>query len=683
MVTFLSPDGRQTVDSRGFEDDGKLRQMGYTAVDKQKVYTGAVEKAYSGWKYDAEAIGLGAMQGVPGLTGATLNLLPQDTAQKLATEIQNSATAHPWLTSGTALATGAGLIAASGGLGVAGSVGTTALLQTAAIDGTANVLLGAGSRFDSRAINHALSPQGEEKINAESGHEWVLDAAIGAGIPIVGGLVAKGFKSLSKVAGEIRDTQLQKSILDRAESSQVMYQGRQHELWQTVEGNQWHNLPREQVASEIKGKLDFAASTMEAVKKAATVPLSANESGALANTLSGLLDKSGLEDQAIKLGIEGATVGKLHDLRRDIDAKIDYKAFAKDPVGSGMANLVDARETASGAINFALQAQDPLMADSWVNTNKQYSNLKILGDVFKTGKAAPVTSGGTFWKDAAMFVSVGRLAGWGAVTKMVTGARAASKIADKFSTGAFAESASTFANLFDNASGRLGRVFEKNFYGTPVADSTLQNVSEVNKRTQDFNLITAAISHSVRNQQMAAGKIQQAYTKAGASDEIAARFTAQAMAKNTFLASKIPQLPGSSLQYVVPSPGEPSSQQQQTFNRYFDAVHDPASVLANPTKEGVEVMNRFYPDILASTQAHLVSEMRSGKPMTLDQQQYASTLLQAPVSALTDPATYSIMQTARQFVQQQIQQQQAQMQQAKKGSPQTTSQPTRTQALEG
>jgi hypothetical protein len=678
-TSFLSPDGRQILDSRGGTDDGRLRALGWHAVDRGEVTKGAIEKSYNSWQDDAEAIGIGAMQGVPGLTGTVANLLPTDTAQKFAAEITNEGVAHPYLTTGAQLATGAGIIAATGGLGEAGlaatgAVGTSAFLQSAAFNAAGNVVIGAGSRFDARAINHALSPAGEEKMQAETGHEWLVDAAIGAAVPAVTGVAAKAFKGMAAIAEEVKNSQLQKSILDHVKLSDSQYAGRQSELWQMVEGNNWHNMDREEVSLAVKNRLATATTEMNSIKKAAVTPLSASEAGAYANVIgTHLASEPDLAQKIIAKGLNGLDVETLHGIRQDIASSIDWRQAAKDP--TKQQGLQDGYEYTKGVINTLLQKNDPLLADSWMTVNKNYSDLATLQGVFKTGRAqAPV--GNSFWKDLAMITGIGRMLGWTKAAIWAAQGKNAGNVLSKFQNGAFAESAGSMAKLFDKTAGRLAGALQKNFYGIAAAPGVIQNIQSTRQLDNNYDIIAASVAAATKDVGTASGRMMQAYTQAGAPDEIASRLVTQAVAKNSFLASKIPQPGGSDLGYIMPTTNAVSRQEQENFLRYYETIHDPVQFVENPTPQGFEAMQKFYPDMLQNTQTHLLQKIRSGDPLSLQQQTYATKVLQTPVSALTSPNTYRNMQSARQMVAQLQQQQQQQAQQASKGQGGSNSQPS-------
>lgn len=665
-ITFISPDGRQLVDSRGETDDSRLRAMGYHAVDRQDVTRKIIEKNYNTWKDDAEAIGIGAMQGLPGLTGTIEKLLPESAAQKLAAQINAESIAHPILTTAAQLGTGAALISATGGLGAAalettGAVGTAAFLQTAAFNAAGSVAMGAGTRFDARAVRHALSPAGEEKINAETGHEWLIDAAIGAAIPVVSGVAAKAFRGLAKVAEETRNSQIQKSILDQVKMSEAQYAGRQSEIWQMVEGNNWHNMPHDKVSLAVKNQLSVTAKQMEAIEKTATQSLRVKQGIEYADLMGNYLaDNPKLAKKIVDKSLAGElSVKALGEFRQKLRESINWIEFAKNP--AGQQNLVDAHELTSRTINGLLQQNDPLLADSWMNANKQYSDLALLQGVFKQGKVAgPVSN--SMWKDIAMITGIGRVLGWAKAAMWAVQGKNITRTFEKFANGGFAETAQNLTQVFDRTSQRFSNAILENFHGLAMAPQVVRDV-ETAKPEKNYDVVAAAITTAAKNTELASANIMHAYTKAGMPDELAARFTQQALAKNSFLASKLPQPSGASLGYIMPSDAQPSPQQQQNFFRYYDAIHDPVSVLKNPTSEGLETMQNFYPDLLQSTQNHVFEYARSGAPLTLQQQKYAAAILGTPVSSLTDPSTYRNMQTARQMVSQQQAAKQAQLHQ--------------------
>lgn len=82
-----------------------------------------------------------------------------------------------------------------------------------------------------------------------------------------------------------------------------------------------------------------------------------------------------------------------------------------------------------------------------------------------------------------------------------------------------------------------------------------------------------------------------------------------------FLNSKIPQNTGSTF---LSSPKKASSQQRESFNRYYQAVNEPASALdqvkeGNLTSQTMEALNAVHPNLLADMRKTVVSQLNPEK----------------------------------------------------------------------
>lgn len=217
-------------------------QAGYARPFARDLAHERLLKQYSGWDSTLKATGLGFLHGVP-LFDTALTSLQADGGKAYAEASRNLAEANPFASGVGQLAGGVGGVALAaaapellaGGLGEAGAVGAAGeamagaptaagAVEAAAApvsraaqagqfaleagkSGAINVAAGAAGQIDEHALNHALDPEGQEKLQMSMGG-LLADFALGIGGHAVvsgAGAIFKGAAhGLEHVAESIR-----------------------------------------------------------------------------------------------------------------------------------------------------------------------------------------------------------------------------------------------------------------------------------------------------------------------------------------------------------------------------------------------------------------------------------------------------------------------------------------------
>lgn len=137
-----------------------------------------------------------------------------------------------------------------------------------------------------------------------------------------------------------------------------------------------------------------------------------------------------------------------------------------------------------------------------------------------------------------------------------------------------------------------------------------------------------------------------------------------------FLNSKIPK-PQS--KYPLSEPFEPSASQKDQFNRYYEAVNDPLSVLSSVkdgsiSNEQIEALQAVYPHLLSEMRSNVVQNLNPNKDIPYSTKIALAKFLNTPLDASMTPQSMMSNQIALNGPQQSAQG----MQKAPKGKEKTT-----------
>ena len=131
-----------------------------------------------------------------------------------------------------------------------------------------------------------------------------------------------------------------------------------------------------------------------------------------------------------------------------------------------------------------------------------------------------------------------------------------------------------------------------------------------------FDKIASQIKEITTNPELALNKVANATKDFGIhAPTLAAKVGGTMMAAANFLASKLPAQDAPS---IGTKPYQPSSTELARFNRYYNTVNKPLSILKEldagiVTQEGLEAMQAVHPKLLQSMQSELLDQFTSHK----------------------------------------------------------------------
>lgn len=214
-------------------------KAGYATPIARDVAHERLLKQYSGWADTLTAGALGAVHGIPLADTTIESYLPPDLGEKYAQTSKIYEEANPFASGVGKIAGGLGGFVAGAeipkalGLGEAaiagGDAATTAVAAAdtsrfskaadfargAVKSGAINAAVGAAGQLDEAALNHAIDPEGHEKLNMSMGG-LLADFALGAGAHIGLSAIGKIFKGAGHGLDYVADSIRAKGIADTA-----------------------------------------------------------------------------------------------------------------------------------------------------------------------------------------------------------------------------------------------------------------------------------------------------------------------------------------------------------------------------------------------------------------------------------------------------------------------------------
>lgn len=140
---------------------------------------------------------------------------------------------------------------------------------------------------------------------------------------------------------------------------------------------------------------------------------------------------------------------------------------------------------------------------------------------------------------------------------------------------------------------------------------------------KDFPVYSKVLAETQANPEMVTSRVANFGT-----DDLQGAAHQTALAAHNFLYEKMPKNP-------LPNPMnpdepyKPSRSELASFNRYYAAVYDPASVLRNPTPEGLEALQTIYP-ALYNDMIQAVASHYAGKGLGHKESEFLSNFLDMP-----------------------------------------------------
>lgn len=505
-----------------------------------------------------------------------------------------------------------------------------------------NTVLGQVYRIDNAAIEHALDPQGQEKI-LFSASDSLLDAAVGAAIPA-------GLKGLGKALGgtgkylEAKSlTMFRDAVLKDSQIESIARQGR--------------TAAYQNVLYPLIGKSE------EQIFNTTSTAIKTSEQGL--NIIKGRFKQALLtdEDKTNILSQVEKVLGNTHDpvyqdvmnlVRRkkvDLDSlqrlgkKISDKRIVWDgdwSPGGNNSIYRDARAVISDFGSTLIDRHDlggvGEFSTQWKNLNQVYSDNALIlnglrsrtgqgaGDLISraaSAAAAGAVLSGVGVANAGLLSSAARAGGW--------------SVLHHVKAQHIAPVANTLGKLFQGADARISKAVIAGLYGIPSQAHKAYN-------QLNFDETAAAISLAGQDPSATMAKLHDHLSEAEVAQEIAVPLVQAQVAGIAHLKASLPKR-NDAPDMATRSQGDPV--QQHRWLEQVRTFKDPTHGIASPTADNLRILKQFYPQTLFAAQQALYTQIAKNPSLPSESRQWASKLLERPVSNLDAPTFSQTLSDAR------------------------------------
>ena len=718
LVKMISPDDYRVYGVPASQRDAYVK-AGYVEPT-QHIDSKQIEEHFSGAWGAGKSFMFSTLAGVPFAKTVIAGVSDEQNAKWFQENFDAAAREHPVLDfAGHALGTvatvaaggaairaldaGLGLgVAASEALGGAGAAGAGTAANAARAAGTAykvgaqqlaggqglvdaaisgaitNTALGQIARIDDAALNHAADPAGKEKIVFDL-NSTLLDAALGAALPVTLGGAGKALGYMGDKLGP-RGQQMMRDAITKAHAADsVGRQGRTAEL--NVKLDEILASGRKNPWEFVKSKLSIAENDLENVKAALKYP---NLNRADTDGLKSALRKTlGNNDKlyrkiADNLKKEVWTIDDMKEINKTIYDQIVFNEptlraaenarymKAAEVIKNGTAKLIaDLDPSPNGAMSqrWATAMKDFSewsLAAAAVNKRVEIRSIKEVLTNIASGSATAGLAGGMFGAFGGTAAAAAGGAGY-AGFKNITSLH-------------YGQALKGLSSFFKATDTKLARAVEAGLYGLPAQ---MHNVYSEHRYEDLASKVSAAKANPEKSFQNLRTHLDTLKLPEDEANEIALTQHAQLQ----FLGSK---LPGRMTGPDVASQGQPDPVQQRRFIGQVRTMQDPTYGLLYPTKTNMEVLQRFYPNLLFNAQQAIHSQLQRNPNMPAASKMWSSRVLGRPLNNLSSPTFSSMLQQARQAAAQQDQQGAAQRPGASRSSSSGGNSPqTRLDELQG
>ena len=638
------------------EQDQDARMMGYVPAKAADVNVENTKKEYGHW-YDAPvAFGAGAIAGIPGLTATVNALAPEEYANNFNQNLQNYATANPATTaagnvagavgSALALPVVAGAVAPGLAAGAVAGIGNTLgvsanaarLLGGAALGAAENAGSGIAYKFDQAALQHADTPEGQDKIFEHVGMDALTDAAIGAAIPVGAAALGKAFRSAGKALNAAGTENMLRANMTAEGIEKIAQQAKATPIATFLEQEGLLGVPAAKARPKIVAKIEGLEKQFNVIKSQATTPLDSVGAVNLENALGSALEGTDVKVPELLRGVAGdadLNVSRLHSIRQQLDAKIDWSDLT-NPVAQ---KLNTGRDIVSNYINVALDANDAVLggglAQQWKNVNREYHYLHLVNSSMQKAAKAQEEQGLSWWLKPTGLVLGHALAG-----NLAFVAEGAAVLKRAYQTGRLGGVARSLGKVFTNADTALSAAVNKKFYGIGVLPGTAKPASAA-----DYNMKTAKMRYLAGKQDVAVPAMAKALTEAGLPPEVSDPIVQRQVAIAQHLNRKMQRSPFATS--VSQMPWKPSADSIAVWNGLYNTAHDPKEWIADPSPEKTEMAMIAYPGIVQKTREIVLKHLAETPEAPMQTRIWATQLIGAPVEPLMDPSLYAILDMAR------------------------------------
>lgn len=637
--------------------------MGYRTAGAQDIQHAEIKKQYQGWVGTGEAFGAGAVSGIPGAMPVATTIAdyvggnPDGTAANWVNGLQQ---AHP---TASALGETAGAVAAySTGEGLLAEAGLegAGLVAQASRSGIVNALLGYGKKEDNLILQHAMSPAGDEHVFADLGMDDVMNAAIGAAVPVGVRGLSRAAGLLGKAGDSLAAVKDKGAILDLQKVNEHFEAARGEAVMQTFENKGYAEMTEKEVRKDIIKRLPDLEAQYNEIKANATEPLPASYTGILADSIGNHFPGELAPQGAALVGkitdSPALTIEDLHGLRQDIDRQINWAKPTQ--VDSA---LYGARGEVDKAMQAALDANDALTngarAPQWKAIDKEYSHLKSIQTAIGSPDKAWQIPGladlvPEQYQGFAKLASTVMHFKTGFVSK---GLAESINFASRMMNGEYAASARGLGKVFNKQASVWSKAVAAGLYGAPEAAIQF---NQSKRQHEDFDQLNAKSKWVMNNPSDAAANIQGHLAGTGADPQTATKMTSKVVAINAYLQGQLPQNPQAAS--IIPTHAYMPEEMKRDWVDLYNTAQDPTNAIANPTPANMKLIQQFYPEFHSNTTQAIMAQLQKNPDLPLESRMFASRWLGVPVDNLTSPDMYRMIQMGREaFAAKQAQAQQS------------------------
>lgn len=683
-VQMISPQDMRVYTVKAGQE-GEYKNAGYVPV-QSNIDQAQIHEHFSGWAGAGKSFLFSTLHGIPFATAAYSAVTDKEHAEWLQEQYAAAEREHPLLdvagrlTGGAAaiygagaavgaLGLGAGAAAAAGGaeaagLGAeaAGAVGAGAeaigagaaeapllsfaapTIRGAAVKGAvASAALGHIARIDDSALAHAADPEGKEKIQWGLNENDLIDAAFGAAVPVALGTVGKTLGYLGKQLNSKGLGVIYRAMTKAGSMAEMERQGRlgdvQQKLTQVIEQNREN--PYAYVASQVK----IAGNDMESLKaKIGYASLDHADTAAVKESLYKSLGKDNRVYRRIRsfLDKEAWTVDDMQKLNEKIYKEVEFNEIGQRAEEN--AAYLDAADQVKKGMLRVFQLNDPTsdqqMAQSWAIKMKQYSDWSLLKSIVKrnhtpatlmTTLSRMASGGATGFLSGTLFGAFG-----GPIN--AAGSSAAYAAVNSIEPTHYGRAMIMLGKAFKGVDSKLTSAVEAGLYGAPALIRNLHPRS-------DYGSVASKLSAIRQDPETAFVNIRTALQEQGIPEHMADDGALAAHTQIQWLASK---LPSRMTAPDVATRGHGDPQQQRRLMGQYQSLKDPTYAILYPTKSNLEVLQRFYPNILMNTQQAVLSQLQRNPNLPATSKSWASRILGRPINNLSSPSFSAMLNRARQ-----------------------------------
>lgn len=548
----------------------------------------------------------------------------------------------------------AGEVAAAGGealgLGAQALQAAPTIAKVGATLAAENAAYGVIDRYDQAALEHAITPQGREKI-VWSMSDISRDAALGVGAGFAFKGVAKGIAGLGKKLEGRSLGKLTDALLDAKSVEQAALNGRDGEL---------RKMAQEVVPLGLERARTYAANVVDKAEK---------DMNQLKFEIDGsYLDKANLADLREKVGTmlggskegsdilrmidsthpEKLDVQRLQDIRRASYDMINFAGYLDRPIN---AQIKEVGEVFGSKIRGVFDQADASLgkqySQRWKQLDESYSAGQLLQAGLRKGNDV-LKFGALVSKITRAAATAGALGSLGFMGGAVPAAKASAGFATLQNIKAehFAEAGQALGKVMQKADLTLSTSIMRGLRGAPSIVANQFSPAKYQEAAAKLSAIGA-------DPPKAATNINQNLLQAGVPEDMAQDMTGALHAQNMYMVDQLKTVTGPA---DMPSLGHGDPIKQRKIMGQLQTMQDPTHGIDNPTQANLEVLKKHYPETLLAAQTAIYQQLRRNPKLSPKAKLWASRVLGRPINNLSSPKFSAILSQARTVSAQQAQQ---------------------------